>query len=238
MAMYRSDQTRADAPVASGLQSHPLPGPPQHGPSSSSPSLQRQQVSFSSAPVPSSSSSSSSFTSLQPLPPLAMSIGTAPLPGAPVHLRGPPRLGQQQTTRTLQGPSAQDWARNRDIIVDLYRQYPLKKVSDIMRTQYNFSARYFGLPSVCLYLCTQQAPHVFFAFFHSTQLNKPTASSCPCPVHVLSSSELGHNMLADTASAPLETHGPIPSLHALIHPKSVPVPVPRELAACPGSTPH
>lgn len=59
------------------------------------------------------------------------------MPGA--HMKGPPP-GLAQTTRTLQGPSAQDWSRHRDIIVDLYRQYPLKKVSDIMRSQYNFSA--------------------------------------------------------------------------------------------------
>ncbi|KAK3489862.1 hypothetical protein B0T13DRAFT_480924 [Neurospora crassa] len=120
--------TRADAPAVPGLQSHPLAPPQQHA-------LQPQPVSFSSA---SARPLSSTFS--QRLPPLAMSIGTAPLPGAP-HLQRPPGLGQQQSsTRTLQGPSAQDWARHRDIIVDLYRQYPLKKVSDIMRSQYNFSA--------------------------------------------------------------------------------------------------
>ena len=178
-AMYRSDQTRADAPAAPGLQSHPqLPGPPPpHGPSSSSslPSLQPQQVSLSSASARSSSLSSSSTSGQQPLPPLAMSIGIAPVPG--IHLRGPPGPGQQQTTRTLQGPSAQDWARHRDIIVDLYRQYPLKKVSDIMRTQYNFSARYFGLPSLSLLLSmslsTQPAPMSFLVSQSSTH-------SAPC----------------------------------------------------------
>lgn len=44
--------------------------------------------------------------------------------------------------RTLQGPSAKEWASHRDTIVGLYRQYPLKRVSEIMRKQYGFSARY------------------------------------------------------------------------------------------------
>ncbi|KAK3344548.1 hypothetical protein B0H65DRAFT_179502 [Neurospora tetraspora] len=168
MAMYRSDQTRADAPAIPGLQSHPLP-PQQHGPSSSS--LQPQPVSLSSA-----SARPLSSTSSQRLPPLAMSIGTAPVPGA--HLRGPPALGQQQSTRTLQGPSAQDWARHRDIIVDLYRQFPLKKLNQ-----------------------------------------QPTASSDVSMSFPRLNID-GHNMPADTAFAPSETHSPIPSLPSPIKSQS------------------
>jgi hypothetical protein len=44
--------------------------------------------------------------------------------------------------RTLQGPSAKEWARHRETIVGLYRQYPLKRVSEIMKRNYGFSARY------------------------------------------------------------------------------------------------
>ncbi|KAL2158741.1 hypothetical protein VTH06DRAFT_3932 [Thermothelomyces fergusii] len=43
-------------------------------------------------------------------------------------------------SRTLQGPSAQEWANHRETIISLYRQYPLKKVSEIMRKEHNFSA--------------------------------------------------------------------------------------------------
>ncbi|KAK3340021.1 hypothetical protein B0T25DRAFT_467084 [Lasiosphaeria hispida] len=43
-------------------------------------------------------------------------------------------------SRTLQGPSAKEWARHRETIIDLYRQYPLKKVSEIMRKHHGFSA--------------------------------------------------------------------------------------------------
>lgn len=165
--------TRADAPAVPGLQSHPQAPPQQHA-------LQPQPVSLSSA---SARPLSSTFS--QRLPPLAMSIGTAPVPGAP-HLQRPPGLGQQQSsTRTLQGPSAQDWARHRDIIVDLYRQYPLKKVSDIMRSQYNFSARYFGVPSVRLYQLNQTIDGVFVTMFlspfqHGHNICTPSETlSCP-----------------------------------------------------------
>jgi hypothetical protein len=44
-------------------------------------------------------------------------------------------------SRTLQGPSAKEWAAHRETIVDLYRQYPLKRVSEMMRKHYGFSAR-------------------------------------------------------------------------------------------------
>ncbi|KAL2258845.1 hypothetical protein VTK26DRAFT_7678 [Humicola hyalothermophila] len=43
-------------------------------------------------------------------------------------------------SRTLQGPSAKEWAEHRDTIIDLYKQYPLKRVSEIMKKHYGFSA--------------------------------------------------------------------------------------------------
>ncbi|KAL2018997.1 hypothetical protein VTK56DRAFT_10222 [Thermocarpiscus australiensis] len=42
--------------------------------------------------------------------------------------------------RTIQGPSAKEWERHRETIISLYREYPLKRVSDIMRRHYGFSA--------------------------------------------------------------------------------------------------
>ena len=44
-------------------------------------------------------------------------------------------------SRTLQGPSAKEWASHRDTIIELYRQYPLKRVSEIMKKHHGFSAR-------------------------------------------------------------------------------------------------
>jgi hypothetical protein len=52
----------------------------------------------------------------------------------------PDSTGLEGKSRTLQGPSAADWARHRETIVGLYRQYPLKRVSEIMRKHYGFSA--------------------------------------------------------------------------------------------------
>ncbi|KXX81671.1 hypothetical protein MMYC01_202048 [Madurella mycetomatis] len=43
-------------------------------------------------------------------------------------------------SRTLQGPSTKEWARHRETIISLYRQYPLKRVSEIMRRYHGFSA--------------------------------------------------------------------------------------------------
>ncbi|KAK4101793.1 hypothetical protein N658DRAFT_495729 [Parathielavia hyrcaniae] len=43
-------------------------------------------------------------------------------------------------SRTLQGPSAREWAKHRETIIGLYRQYPLKRVRDIMTSRYGFSA--------------------------------------------------------------------------------------------------
>jgi hypothetical protein len=57
----------------------------------------------------------------------------------------PDSTGLEGKSRTLQGPSAADWARHRETIVGLYRQYPLKRVSEIMRKHYGFSARYARL---------------------------------------------------------------------------------------------
>ncbi|GAB1313664.1 hypothetical protein MFIFM68171_03874 [Madurella fahalii] len=43
-------------------------------------------------------------------------------------------------SRTLQGPPSSEWARHRATIISLYRQYPLKRVSDIMKRYHGFSA--------------------------------------------------------------------------------------------------
>ncbi|KAL1839711.1 hypothetical protein VTJ49DRAFT_1216 [Mycothermus thermophilus] len=43
-------------------------------------------------------------------------------------------------SRTIQGPSAKEWEKHRETIIGLYKQYPLKRVSEIMRTQHGFSA--------------------------------------------------------------------------------------------------
>jgi len=54
----------------------------------------------------------------------------------------PDSAGLAPRSRTIQGPSSKEWERHRETIVGLYRQYPLKRVSDIMRKEYGFSARY------------------------------------------------------------------------------------------------
>ncbi|KAK0614894.1 hypothetical protein B0T17DRAFT_472364, partial [Bombardia bombarda] len=48
--------------------------------------------------------------------------------------------GSEGKSRILQGPLAKDWANHRDTIIRLYRHNPLKKVSEIMRKDYGFSA--------------------------------------------------------------------------------------------------
>ncbi|KAK3898527.1 hypothetical protein C8A05DRAFT_37887 [Staphylotrichum tortipilum] len=48
--------------------------------------------------------------------------------------------GPEGKSRTLQGPSADEWARHRETIVGLYKQYPLKRVSEVMRRDHGFSA--------------------------------------------------------------------------------------------------
>ncbi|KAL2195641.1 hypothetical protein P885DRAFT_39719 [Corynascus similis CBS 632.67] len=52
----------------------------------------------------------------------------------------PDSAGLGEKNRTLQGPSAKEWASHRETIIGLYRQYPLKRVSEIMRKRYGFSA--------------------------------------------------------------------------------------------------
>ncbi|KAK3298059.1 uncharacterized protein B0H64DRAFT_416870 [Chaetomium fimeti] len=42
----------------------------------------------------------------------------------------PDTAGLEGKSRTLQGPSAADWARHRETIVGLYRQYPLKRSTE------------------------------------------------------------------------------------------------------------
>jgi len=63
--------------------------------------------------------------------------------GPPQPLLGPPSersASPDRKSRTLQGPSPKEWARHRETIIDLYRQYPLKRVSEIMRKHHGFSA--------------------------------------------------------------------------------------------------
>lgn len=64
--------------------------------------------------------------------------------GPPLPLPGPPSersASPDRKSRTLQGPSPKEWARHRETIIDLYRQFPLKRVSEIMRKHHGFSAR-------------------------------------------------------------------------------------------------
>ncbi|CAP71005.1 uncharacterized protein PODANS_6_3760, partial [Podospora anserina S mat+] len=46
----------------------------------------------------------------------------------------------ERKSRTLQGPSAKEWAKHRETIVGLYKQYPLKRVSELMKRHYGFVA--------------------------------------------------------------------------------------------------
>ena len=64
----------------------------------------------------------------------------APAPG-PGPGPGPACQWPEWKPRTLQGPSAKEWALHRDTIIRLYRQHPLKRVRDIMQRHYGFSAR-------------------------------------------------------------------------------------------------
>lgn len=69
-------------------------------------------------------------------------FATAPRHPVPIPPPDGPRPIPDGKTRTLQGPSAKEWAGHRETIIGLYRQYPLKRVNEIMRRQYGFSARY------------------------------------------------------------------------------------------------
>ncbi|KAK4222219.1 hypothetical protein QBC38DRAFT_513103 [Podospora fimiseda] len=46
----------------------------------------------------------------------------------------------ERKSRTLQGPSSKEWTQYRETIINLYKEYPLKRVSEIMRKQYGFVA--------------------------------------------------------------------------------------------------
>ncbi|KAK1828310.1 hypothetical protein QBC39DRAFT_427957 [Podospora conica] len=79
--------------------------------------------------------------------PMIMSapMGLSPSPHSLSHPRSPwdqrsASPDRKSESRTLQGPSPKEWAAHRDTIIDLYRQFPLKKVSDLMRKHHNFSA--------------------------------------------------------------------------------------------------
>lgn len=77
----------------------------------------------------------------------AVAPGMLPTPPVPIPVPFPTQSHPipafpDGKSRTLQGPSAKEWAKHRDTIIELYKQYPLKRVSEIMRRQYGFSARY------------------------------------------------------------------------------------------------
>jgi len=67
-----------------------------------------------------------------------MSTVSGPPPPGPLSERS---TSPDRKSRTLQGPSPKEWARHRETIIDLYRQFPLKRVSEIMRKHHGFSAR-------------------------------------------------------------------------------------------------
>lgn len=69
-----------------------------------------------------------------------IAFSTPPTSSMPIP--SPDGAGPDGRPRTLQGPSAKEWASHRETIVSLYKQYPLKRVSEIMRRDYGFSARY------------------------------------------------------------------------------------------------
>ncbi|KAL2116283.1 hypothetical protein VTJ04DRAFT_8450 [Mycothermus thermophilus] len=63
-----------------------------------------------------------------------------PIPTPAAHpIASPDAIDGQ--SRTIQGPSAKEWERHRETIIKLYKQYPLKRVSEIMRSQHGFVAR-------------------------------------------------------------------------------------------------
>ncbi|KAK4239227.1 hypothetical protein C8A03DRAFT_32709 [Achaetomium macrosporum] len=70
-------------------------------------------------------------------------VSAAPTP-TPIPRRHPNAMPDSAVpdgkSRTLQGPSAKEWARHRETIIGLYRQYPLKRVSEIMKRNYGFTA--------------------------------------------------------------------------------------------------
>ncbi|KAK4183938.1 hypothetical protein QBC35DRAFT_506976 [Podospora australis] len=62
-------------------------------------------------------------------------------PSAPGTLPTSAPIGSpERKSRTLQGPTAKEWAKHRETIVALYKQYPLKRVSELMRRHYGFVA--------------------------------------------------------------------------------------------------
>lgn len=87
------------------------------------------------------SSAASSASSAAPMA-LSGPMGLSPSPHPPPWDQRSASPDQRSESRTLQGPSPKEWAAHRETIIDLYRQFPLKKVSDLMRKHHNFSARY------------------------------------------------------------------------------------------------
>ncbi|KAK4159687.1 hypothetical protein QBC43DRAFT_123162 [Cladorrhinum sp. PSN259] len=68
-------------------------------------------------------------------PSLATTSITAPSSSTTTNGNSPERK-----SRTLQGPSSKEWARHRETIINLYREHPLKRVSELMRKQHGFVA--------------------------------------------------------------------------------------------------
>lgn len=87
------------------------------------------------------SSAASSASSAAPMA-LSGPMGLSPSPHPSPWDQRSASPDQKSESRTLQGPSPKEWAAHRDTIIELYRQFPLKKVSDLMRKHHNFSARY------------------------------------------------------------------------------------------------
>ncbi|KAL2265130.1 hypothetical protein VTJ83DRAFT_6230 [Remersonia thermophila] len=63
-----------------------------------------------------------------------------PIPAAAIRTMASTDVIVDRQSRTIQGPTAREWETHRETIIRLYRQYPLKKVSEIMRTQHGFLA--------------------------------------------------------------------------------------------------
>lgn len=101
---------------------------------------------------------SSAASSASSAAPMAMSapMGLSPSPHPPPWDQRSASPDRRSESRTLQGPSPKEWAAHRETIIDLYRQFPLKKVSDLMRKHHNFSARY--VLRICICHCARP-PH-------------------------------------------------------------------------------
>lgn len=121
------------------------------------------------------SSAASSASSAAPIA-LSGRMGLSPSPHPSPWDQRSTSPDQKSESRTLQGPSPKEWAAHRDTIIDLYRQFPLKKVSDLMRKHHNFSARYV-LP-IRIRHCAQPIPAMLLSD-RTSQGPVPTSLSSP-----------------------------------------------------------